>query len=371
MSLLAPVASARSRRLALVAAFAGLFLTRSVAPAASPIPVVGLVVSTNEPGHLAIRQAAQLESQRRQSLGFPPIRLVIRSGDGQWGSAADDAVRMVFDDAVSLVIAPPGGSFTHLLLQVAGRTQIPVISLNADASASGAGIPWMLRLVPSNFDQARRLLPLAARWTLVVPPERDGREIAKDLGEAARALGLTPSRVVVAAIDHADAQQAETLALHPDGILLWLPPQTAGQWAKAMRNRGFRGRLAGPCTLRAAAFVEAAGRAAEGFRIVRLEAMATPSAAAQSFARDYHRDFGTSPDELAYFGADAIGLAAAWLAGSKVATPRNLGLGITGPWQFSNAGDRIAALTMAEFRNGQWDRCDDSPPPSDNAQSGR
>jgi ABC-type branched-subunit amino acid transport system substrate-binding protein len=225
-----------------------------------------------------------------------------------------------------------------------------------DGSVSAAGIPWMLRLVPSTRDQARCLLPLAKRWTFLVPPDRDGRQIAMDLREAAQSLDLPAPRVVVAATDFNESQLTEVLdaLAHPEAVLLWLPAPSAASWTKCLRGRGFRDFLAGPCSLRSTLFAEAAGPAAEGFLVARLQSLAVPNSLAQGFDRDYRARFDTAPDELAWFAADAIHLAAAWLAEPSAATTRDLGIGLTGPWQFSQNGDRRGTFEIFNLRDGRW-----------------
>ena len=64
---------------------------------------------------------------------------------------------MVLDDEACGLIAPPSGAASHLSLQVAGRTAVPVISLCPDASVTKAGIPWMIRIVPETREEARLL----------------------------------------------------------------------------------------------------------------------------------------------------------------------------------------------------------------------
>jgi len=104
---------------------------------------------------------------------------------------------MVLDEEVAGLIAPPGGAPSHLVLQVAGRTAVPVVSLCSDSSVTGAGIPWMIRIVPAAIDEARALFTgvvgespgRGLRWAALVPTERAGREAASDLAKAAGAAG--------------------------------------------------------------------------------------------------------------------------------------------------------------------------------------
>ena len=149
--------------------------------------VIGLLVPPEEPGAASLRDGATLGVEQANQSSGPHVRLIIRGRNGQWGADGVEAARMVTDDGALGLIAPPDGAATHLVLQVSGRTAVPVITLSADSSVSQTGVPWMARIVPRTIEEAKMLFTgiHARHWMAVIPDERAGREAARDLNEAA------------------------------------------------------------------------------------------------------------------------------------------------------------------------------------------
>ena len=249
------------------------------AAAANANIVIGLLLPPEETEATSLRDGALLGVSDANETTGVLARLIIRGRVGQWGADAVEAARMVTDDGARGLIAPADGSASHLALQVSGRTATPVVSLCADSSVSRAGVPWMVRVVPRTVDEARALFAGiqvhstngATRWAAVVPDGRPGRELARDLKEAAAASGClleTPFEAK-SPLTNAAAIAGQILKGHASVVALWLDPATAGILVKSLRAAGFAGRLAGPGRLRSAGFAAAAGEAVEGFVVGR------------------------------------------------------------------------------------------------------
>src|SRR5690242_1137323 len=104
--------------------------------------VIGLLLPEDEPLSLSVRQGVLLGVERFQANRGTVARLVVRGAVGQWGTDGVEAARMVTDDGAQALIAPPAGAASHLALQIAGRTAVPVISLCGDSSVTQTGVPW-------------------------------------------------------------------------------------------------------------------------------------------------------------------------------------------------------------------------------------
>ena len=149
---------------------------------------IGLLLPPEEAEAVSLRQGAQLAVDRANKTQGFTRELLIRGRIGQWGADGEEAGKLVIDESVQGLIAPPGGAPSHLALQVSGRTATPVVSLCSDSSVTKAGIPWMARIVPETGDEARAIfntfkVDRKFRWCALVPPERAGREAAKDWHE--------------------------------------------------------------------------------------------------------------------------------------------------------------------------------------------
>ena len=155
--------------------------------------VIGLLVPPEEPGAASLRDGATLGVELANQSAGPQVRLIIRGRTGQWGADGVEAARMATDDGALGLIAPPDGAATHLVLQVSGRTAVPVITLSADSTVSQTGVPWMARIVPRTVEEAKTLFAgtHASHWVAVIPDGRAGREAARDLNEAATNSGCS------------------------------------------------------------------------------------------------------------------------------------------------------------------------------------
>lgn len=322
-------------------------------------PVIGLLLPPDEPYRDRLRRGALQALETFNATNSTPVRLIIRGRPGQWGDDGVEAGRLVLDDDARVLIAPPSGAASHLVLQVAGRTRTPVISLCADRSISGAGIPWMLRLVPTTVAEASLLLRPGGHWAALVPQGRTGREPAADLAASARNPSAIANLTPLIPVNETEPPHRELvhdlLRGKPEGIFVWLPSEPAARWTRALRDAGFSGRLAGPSHLRQPGFTQTAGPAAVGFRL------ATPRFPEPPASRDLE-------DPIASLAADAVQAAVEIL---RRAGPRDvhlvfpigsLGTGRSGPLDFEANGDRRVSLQVEQWNGSRWEALDDKTP---------
>jgi ABC-type branched-subunit amino acid transport system substrate-binding protein len=297
----------------------------------------------------------------------PAVNAVVRGAVGQWGADGVEAARIVTDDQAKGLIAPPSGAGSHLALQVAGRTAVPVISLCPDSSVTRTGVPWMVRVSPRTVDEVLALLrgmnlkgqgTEPARWTVVVPPGRAGREIARDIArgtELAQAPLPTTIELSWPAADMGSCSR--TVARnHPQIILIWLDPVPAAGLVKSLRALGFEGRLGGPGSLRCSEFVEAAGEVLREFQVPAPVLSSADQSRYKQFCADYRARFGRKPDYMAAMSYDAASLLiySLGMAGQKPAHevfPLAFAFpGVTGMLRFDNEGNRQVELQLINLR---------------------
>ena len=326
--------------------------------------VIGLLVPPEEPAAASLRNGATLGVELANQFPGPRASLVIRGRAGQWGADGVEAARMVTDDGALGLIAPPDGAASHLVLQVSGRTAVPVISLCADSSVSETGVPWMVRIVPRTVDEAKTLFAgiRASHWVAVIPDGRAGREAARDLNEAAMASGcsLEKTMEVNRSLTNVARLDRQILKNHPDAVLLWLDPAAAGTLAKSLRTAGFAGTLAGPGRLRSADFAAAAGGAMDGLIIPAPILEKDAATAYQHFNDAFRARFGHEPDATATAAYDAATLLIHILKQSgdhpaHEAFPLAFSLiGASGILTFDPQGNRKVNLQLLEAHGGQF-----------------
>ena len=326
--------------------------------------VIGLLVPPEEPCAASLRDGATLGVEQANQSPGPRALLIIRGRAGQWGADGVEAARMVTDDGALGLIAPPDGAATHLVLQVSGRTAVPVISLCADSSVSQTGVRWMARIVPRTIEEAKALFAgiHASHWIAVIPNGRAGREVARDLKEAATNSGCAFEKMIEVNLPFTNTTKLtkQILTKRPDVVLLWLDPATAGAVAKALRIAGYDGTLAGSGRLRSTDFAAAAGDANEGF-LVPGPVLATETATVfQHFTDAFRKRFGHEPDATAVASYDATALLIHILrqTGDRPAHesfPLDFSFtGASGILSFDSQGNRKVNLQLFKAHGGQF-----------------
>ena len=324
--------------------------------------VVGLLLPPDEPEALSIRQGVRAALEEANEADGPRVRLAERGKKGAWGSDASEAALLVMDDGAQALLAPTGGAATHLVLQVSGRTALPVASLCPDSSVTRASIPWMVRVAPSTLDEAAAIfggVP-SSRWLAFVPGGRAGREVSSDLSAAASGE-RTGKRSIARSIETEDGTIADATlraalsSTRPEAVFLWLPPAAAGRLARSLRGAGFRGPIAGPSRLASSAFVGEAGPAAEGVLVPGVAA----GEAGATFETRYRRLYGTAPDAAAALAHDAALLLIRSLrrgdkpdSGGSIVSGEPL-RGATGLLSFDRHGNRLVPLRLSHYRSGR------------------
>ena len=291
---------------------------------------------------------------------------MIRGRPGQWGDDGVEAGRLVLDDTVAGLIAPPGGMPTHLALQVAGRTATPVVSLCGDSSVTGAGVPWSVRIVPSTTDEAQALMAKLSsadtRWAALVAGDRGGREVARDLTNAAASAQCHLDSIIVfePTIDTPTTLSARLTDPRPDALLLWLEAEPAALALRHLRALGFQGIIAGPGRLRSKRFQDSVGGAMDGLFAARPRLTPDAQPVVAEFEASYREAYGQPPDLTAAMACDAVSLLLRLKTRSGTGPMhRHFPItgtlpGVTGDLQFDRQGNRLLTLELTQFRNGTW-----------------
>jgi ABC-type branched-subunit amino acid transport system substrate-binding protein len=277
---------------------------------------------------------------------------------------------MVTDEGAAGLITPPSGAASHLILQVSGRTGVPVVTLCADGSVGRTGVPWLLRLVPSTFDEAKTLFSdlltsnalKKARWVALIPDQRSGREIGQDLREAARAAkcGLDEVLECTTGSTNLDGLCARVQSAHPDAVLVWLPPREAGVIVAGLRNHGYAGLLAGPSRLQCSEFIARTAGAAKGFVVPSIVRTTDETTRWNGFAAAYAQHCGGQPEQLSGFVYDAVILLGELLQQERFRLPPHLiahGFtwpGVTGNVSFDSKGNRKCILKLLPVNDGEF-----------------
>ena len=329
---------------------------------------LGIVVPPDEYDAASLLHGAQLAVAEANESGDVPVTLEVRGEHGQWGTAGNDAVILACNRHVDAMIAPSDGAASHLILQVAGRTRVPVATVCSDSSVTEAGVPWAVRVVARTDQQAAALFAAAREsivpsqhWWAVVPSGRPGRAIRRDLEQAGHANAVALDRIVDIGASNTgpDSVVQMVVAANPDGVLLWIPPAEAGTVVASLRTAGYRGFLGGPGPINAPEFVAAAGAAADGVLVSAFQEDADFRARANAFESRFRDCYHTEPDSSAAAAHDAALVLIKTLshAGDGAGYrqfPLSLSTeGITGMLRFDNSGNRTGMLRVMTWQRGR------------------
>jgi branched-chain amino acid transport system substrate-binding protein len=346
---------------------AGILLGPIAGAAAVRAVTLGLVAPPAESDATSLLRGVQLAVADENEVAGAPVTLQLRRETGQWGSAGNDAASLISDGHVDAIITPSDGAASHLILQVSGRTRVPVASLCPDSSVTDAGVPWIVRAVPRTDCEAEALFAATRRsdapqihWWALVPAGRPGRAVRRDLETAAH---LTATRLDRFS-EGSDPKTDFALLVHsiaaaaPGGVLLWLPPTQAGTIAEALRAAGYGGWLAGPSPLNSPAFVAAAGAAATGALVTGFREDPGVRARRNQFESEYRQRYEAEPDfsaAAAYDGARVLieTLRRAGDADGYRQFPLSLPTtGVTGVLRFDKSGNRTDSLQVLTCQEG-------------------
>jgi branched-chain amino acid transport system substrate-binding protein len=140
--------------------------TRMQQPAPQPSGedaiTIGLLLP--DPSHSYVIKAAELAIQQANATGGyrnRPFNLVVRTAEGFWGAGSKESVNLVYEDHVCAIIGSLDGRNGHLAEQVATKSHLAYIETYAtEPTLSQAFVPWFMRVVPNDNQQAFTLLQL-------------------------------------------------------------------------------------------------------------------------------------------------------------------------------------------------------------------
>jgi ABC-type branched-subunit amino acid transport system substrate-binding protein len=329
---------------------------------------LGIVAPPGEWDSTSLILGARLAVAESNEAAPGTVTLEVRGEAGQWGSAGNDAVFLARDRMVDAIIAPSDGGDSHLVLQVSGKTQVPVASVSPDSSVTEAGVPWAVRVVPRTDQEVEALFesqkrgPHAPTWWAIAPPDRPGRAIRRDIGRAVRATHARLERILEAGRPGLVSIWAVQPILFgsPGGVLVWLPASESGRVVAALRASGYRGCIAGPGSIDAPDFFAAAGVAADGVLVAKYELNAGSSSRLEPFEKRYTRTFGAPLDFSAAAAYDAAQVLIETLRradsrGGFAQFPLVLPIaGATGMLHFDKSGNRTDALQVLTCEEGRF-----------------
>ncbi|MBI4863907.1 MAG: ABC transporter substrate-binding protein [Candidatus Riflebacteria bacterium] len=237
-----------------------------------------------------------------------PFRLVVERTLPVWGASSNGAVAMAYQHRVLFYVGPPDASDAHIALRVNLKTKIPMLcTFNTDQTQTETRIPWYLRV---NSDDRQFGNALVMHMVKSLGYKRIGifrvngmygRFGVVEFTDGCRRLG----RPLVVELRHKQgakefAAEIETLKrAHLDALVVWSDAVDAGNAVRALRARGFAAPIFASDRVVYRAFLETAGKAAEGVIAVTDHDPTRDDPALKLFQGAYQKRFGELPETCA------------------------------------------------------------------------
>jgi ABC-type branched-subunit amino acid transport system substrate-binding protein len=277
-------------------------------------------------------QFAIEEANARGGYGGKPFKLIAHSdynnwqakavygtnrptGSEIWGSAADEAVKMIYDDQDWAIFGSISSESTHIILRVALKAEIPIVnSASTDPTIPETYIPWYFTDLQDDrvqaYTLARRIYSELGlkRVALLRVNNRYGRMGVPKFRSASVRLGHPV--VIEQKFLPGDTDFSSELEIirdsRVDGIVLWADESEAAGILKQMRALGMKQHVFGSYRTLGPDLLAQAGSAADGFEAVFPYDPTRNDPRWLDFNRRFEARFNEKPEQFASLAYDAM-----------------------------------------------------------------
>lgn len=279
-------------------------------------------------------QLAVEEANARGGYGGIPFRLMLHndydnwqakavSGENRstapsiWGSASDEAVKMVYDDKDWAIFGSISSESTHIMLRVVLKAEISIVnSASTDPTIPETSVPWYFTDLQDDrvqsFTLARHIYTDLGlkRVAILRVNNRYGRMGVPQFRDASVRLGHPV--VIEQKFLPGDTDFSRELRIirdsRADSIVLWTDEIPAANILKQMRAMGMKQRVFGSYRTLGPDLLAEAGPAAEGFQAVFPYDPTRKDPRWLDFNRRFEARFHQPPEQFASLAYDAMNM---------------------------------------------------------------
>ncbi len=277
-------------------------------------------------------QLAVEEANARGGYGGKPFKLMIHNDYNNWqakavygasrptdptiwGSASDEAVKMIYDEKDWAIFGSISSESTHIILRVALKAEIPIVnSASTDPTIPETYIPWYFTDLQDDrvqaYTLARRIYTELGlkRVALLRLNNRYGRMAAPKFRNASVRLGHPV--VIEQKFLPGDTDFTRSLRIirdsRVDGIVVWADETQTANILKQMRSMGMKQPVFGSYRTLGADLLAQAGSAAEGFEAVFPYDPTRQDPRWLAFNQRFDQRFHEPPEQFASLAYDAM-----------------------------------------------------------------
>jgi branched-chain amino acid transport system substrate-binding protein len=326
------------------------------------------------------------EANARGGYGGKPFRLMIHDDYNNWqrgaeygerpttsaiwGSASDEAVKMIYDDQDWAIFGSVSSESTHIILRVALKAEIPIVnSASTDPTIPETYIPWFFTDLQDDrvqsFTLARHIFSELGlkRAALLRVNNRYGRMGVGKFRDAARRLGHP--LVIEQKYLPGETDFRRSLRIirdsRVDAIVLWADEDEAAEILKEMRELGMHQRVFGSYRTLGVELLAKAGPAAEGFEAVYPYDPTRADAKWTTFQQRYEAKYGEKPEAFAALAYDAMNILLDSICRAGLNRARIQDAldqvyrydGVTGPMVFDPNNKNVRPMVLGTVHDGK------------------
>lgn len=308
------------------------------------------------------------EANRNGGLNGRIFKLEIRSMEGPWGTGSKQAVDLIFNEKVWVLLGSHDGRNAHLVEQAATKSIVVMVSAwSADPTLTQAFVPWFFNCVPNDLQQAETLIKeiydasKLKSFAVVYDQEYDSRQALSSLLRVIKAQKKT----VPVQISYEDHQSNirelsdKIIGSKAECVVLFCSPKVSKRLFTLIRDAKINIPVLGSLSvLNEDELTESELKCFDdGFQVTSSEWNLQKC---RNFIRDYKKKYGSNPGMVAAYAYDGMGLIveAIRIAGSgdramiQKALSGIVHSGITGKIKFDNRGNRSDCYRLMNISNG-------------------
>jgi ABC-type branched-subunit amino acid transport system substrate-binding protein len=303
-----------------------------------------------------------------------PFKLMLHNDVGLWGAAANEVVKMD-DEGVWAWVGTIDDLNSHVAIRATLKLEIPNVNTSdPDPTFTETAIPWVIRTIPddrqSNYALINYIFRVKgySRVAIIRANNRYGRLGVLHFTRSSTRIGF-PVIIEERVIDgetNFKTQLERIKNTSPDAILIWGNAKESGLILKQIREIGMNQPVFGSDRMVNPAFLEIAGKYAEG---VVTTCQYNPDAndpKLKAFKANYYKRFGQEPDVFAAHAYDGMNILieAIHIAGLNRVLIRDVLTdlktfqgyeGVTGKVIFDATWNNVRPIFMAKVSNGKFE----------------
>ena len=244
------------------------------------------------------------------------IGYIIMDDQAQPTLGVNAAKKLVYKDEVLAVIGTPNSPVCLATMKITQEAKTPQIMFGVAAKITEMGNYWLIRITPS--DQV-----MASNYVTFVVKDRKMKKIAifhdsTDYGKGGRdgleakmkQMGMKPTLVESFNVGDKDfsAQLNKIKNENVDGVFLWGLYVEGAQILTQAKQLGLTMPFMASSGVNQGAFMQLAGKAAEGLYVVTYFSLDNPAKSVQDFIKEFKKRFDYDPNPVAATAFDGTNL---------------------------------------------------------------